>query len=243
MIGFECSRYVQSVDVSTALDTWFQKTRIGVYSVPRMRQRHPLVESVVGLVGAAFLTAGLVSPWIQQNPSYHGDVPSVYLTGMRSGLQWSDYLLLGGRGVSLFCIFTRRYTTTTNRVIAATGGGAVLAVGINILSYLPAYAPIFVPTRGAYFTIVGGLLFSGIGLTRPHTGQNDTQDDPSGITELADNRHHARIAPDQSCHVQSVSWAMERGYRLGRFQYGDPADSQGVSVYPASPSCSSHPPA
>ncbi len=151
-----------------------------------MRQRHHLIESVVGLVGAAFLTAGLVSPWIQQNPSYHGDVPSVYLAGMQSGLQRPDYLLLGGIGVTLFCIFTRRYTTTTNRVIIATGGGAVLAVGSNILSYVPAYAPIVVPARGAYFTIVGGLLLSGIGLTRPRTGQNDTPDNPSGSTELAD---------------------------------------------------------
>lgn len=112
-----------------------------------MVQKQIIGKTAVGLIGGALLAAGLVLPWTQLNPAHHGPYPAVYLAGMRSGIQWTDYILLGGTIVALLTILSQRQTTTANWEIVGTGGVVLLVSGINIVSYLPSYWPVFIPPR------------------------------------------------------------------------------------------------
>lgn len=131
-----------------------------------MVQSQTIVETAVGFIGGALLAAGLVLPWTQINPAYDGRIPAVYLAGMQDGIQWPDYILFGGTAATLLAILSQRHTTNANWVVVGTGGVALLVLGVNIASYLLSYWPVFVPALGAYLTIVGGLLLTGIGVIR-----------------------------------------------------------------------------
>lgn len=147
-----------------------------------IRAFHP---RIVAAVGAVMVVVGTYLPGFQTNPSFPPDarIPAVYLTGMISGIAGGDFGLLGFVGATVLLHLAMPGTRLQAVGTMLAGGGVVAFCFLSLsTSSLIGFAATFVPVRGWYATVAGGLFLvvSGavelawIGQIRPLTRDSRT---------------------------------------------------------------------
>ena len=138
-----------------------------------MRRRRLAVE-LTTVICLAAIVLGVWLPWLVVHPEHTGPVPRFYISGMRYGIEASDWWILGvaGLGVGNAVDLSGRRDRAAGVAGAVAGTGALLLTLLGVES-LPAclYLPepiafghatdcVYVYGPGIFLTALGGALLA-----------------------------------------------------------------------------------
>lgn len=124
--------------------------------------RDSLYERLLLAGGVLGVALGTYFPWLRVNPTLPADakIPTMYITGMESGIAGLDFPLLGLVALAAVGQLGDSHSRLPSLFTLLTGVATVFACGYYLASFpVVGFDGTFVPDRGWYLTVLaGGLL-------------------------------------------------------------------------------------